>query len=502
VVDEEDCKVQGYNVYRTLLACMSGGYELSFCFKGFKRLLNNVHESNNTYLPGSVSGIECYQEILILLWKFLEDCPHFISHILGPECDVNDLVVPICYILFEARQDPNRIGLVHLCTFILLKLSGERDFGVAVNKPFHQHLPIQLPLFTGSHNDLIVITLHKVITDGIPGLASLYSCYLTTICNISPYFRSLSITASVKLVSLFEHFSTNRMLYGRDRDNTRNYLSLIVESLNNVIQYQWAYNNQLIYAVVRKKVSFDKVLDLKLEEATSVWKRLSAGKKGGKGGATAAGASAKASPSTSPAKEAPAVLTPPPPPPTPPPSPPQAKTGGEEEAELKEVKVGDEAADGDGGDDDDDERKPAASVASSEPVLESPPPIVTTNSRTTARTGAPQWQPTEEWLSAMKTEIPLMTLSRLFLNLMPSIDSLINHSNGVVDEREILAHISSTTMVGLLPVPHPLIIRKYQPNVFTNTWLTSYLWGVIFLRNQRLPIFDGESVKLFRVNVK
>lgn len=30
--------------------------------------------------------------------------------------------------------DVAQVGLVHICTFILLKLSGERNFGVALNK--------------------------------------------------------------------------------------------------------------------------------------------------------------------------------------------------------------------------------------------------------------------------------------------------------------------------------------------------------------------------------
>ena len=107
-----------------------------YCFRGFTRLLNNVHESNNTYLPGSVSGIESYQELLILLWRFLEESPNFVAHILdNKDCDVNDLVVPICYLMYEARLDANRVGLVHICTFILLKLSGEREFGVQVRLP-------------------------------------------------------------------------------------------------------------------------------------------------------------------------------------------------------------------------------------------------------------------------------------------------------------------------------------------------------------------------------
>ncbi|GMI36274.1 hypothetical protein TeGR_g2701, partial [Tetraparma gracilis] len=172
LVDPEDSARPGYNVFRTLLARLHGEYELTFCFEGFTRLLNNVHESNNTYLPGSVSGIECYQEVLILLWKFLEENSAFLDHVLSDDssCDVNELVVPICYLMYEARRDESRTGLVHICTFILLKLSGNREFGVQLNKPFRKHLPIQLPLFQGGHCDLVVVVLNKMVTDGCSGI--------------------------------------------------------------------------------------------------------------------------------------------------------------------------------------------------------------------------------------------------------------------------------------------------------------------------------------------
>jgi hypothetical protein len=66
---------------------------------------------------------------------------------------------------------------------------------------------------------------------------------------------------------------------------------------------------------------------------------------------------------------------------------------------------------------------------------------------------------------------------------------------------EIMNLLKEITMVGLLPVPHPIVIRKYQPNDFTGTWFTAFMWGIIFLRNQKLPIFDGESIKLFSISV-
>jgi hypothetical protein len=76
-------------------------------------------------------------------------------------------------------------------------------------------------------------------------------------------------------------------------------------------------------------------------------------------------------------------------------------------------------------------------------------------------------------------------------------------------------------MVGLLPVPHPIgkcralcvsrvlcyahahtpmiVIRKYQPNKYTCLWFTVFQWGVIFMHNQAIPLYDSKAVKLFLV---
>jgi hypothetical protein len=64
---------------------------------------------------------------------------------------------------------------------------------------------------------------------------------------------------------------------------------------------------------------------------------------------------------------------------------------------------------------------------------------------------------------------------------------------------QVLDFIKRTTMVGLLPVPHPIVIRKYQPNRFTSLWFTAFMWGVIFTHNQNTPLFDGRAVRLFMV---
>ncbi|CAM9127582.1 unnamed protein product, partial [Heterosigma akashiwo] len=65
---------------------------------------------------------------------------------------------------------------------------------------------VDLPIFQGTHADFLIVTLQKIIVTGTDKLSSLYHCFLTIVCNISPYCKTLSLVASVKLVNLFETF--------------------------------------------------------------------------------------------------------------------------------------------------------------------------------------------------------------------------------------------------------------------------------------------------------
>lgn len=110
--------------------------------------------------------------------------------------------------------------------------------------------------------------------------------------------------------------------------------------------------------------------------------------------------------------------------------------------------------------------------------------------------------PTEEWLMELKNSLPLETVTRLLQHLVPVVDEIVARKQGGIDEQEILSILHDIVMVGLLPVPHAIVIRKYQPNQYTALWFTAFMWGVIFLRNQNLPMFDGECIELFQVSVQ
>lgn len=413
----------GFNIFRTLLARIDTGRELTLIYQGIARLLRNVYEAEATYMGGV--KLQCFQELLVLFWKMLEENPLFMNHILT-KCNINEIIVPICFLMYRSRRDPAQIGLVHICTFVLLKLSGERSFGVALNKAFTTKLPTDLPLFHGCHADLLTITLHKLVVNGAYKLVPLYSCFLTIIANTSPYWKSMSLVAAVKLVNLFELFSSPKFLYSGEY--AYRHLALLLEVFNNIIQYQYHGNAHLVYAIVRRKDAFGQLASLTLEKAQAQCH----------------------------------------------------KVYGEHIAVTKDV----------------DAAAPLSLDTKGIPNVGGDDA-----SQTSSVVGTP-FQPNQEWLDDLKESLPMEAVTRLLQHLVPVVDDIVASKAGVVDEQEILDVLNEITMVGLLPVPHPIVIRKYQPNQYTALWFTAFMWGVIFLRNQSLPLFDGQCIELFQVSVQ
>lgn len=81
-VNPDDVDAQGFNIFRKLLGSIDTPDQLNFMFRGFSRLLNNLHQSQTTYLPYSVTKIDIEQELMVLLWKCLEEVPKFMPYIL------------------------------------------------------------------------------------------------------------------------------------------------------------------------------------------------------------------------------------------------------------------------------------------------------------------------------------------------------------------------------------------------------------------------------------
>lgn len=495
------------NLFVNYLSRIHREEDFAFILRGITRLLNNP--LTQTYLPGSCKKIQFHQELLVLFWKMCDINKKFMFYVLKSS-DVLDVLVPILYFLNDARADQSRVGLMHIGVFILLLLSGERNFGVRLNKPYSVRVPMDIPVFTGTHADFLIIVFHKIITTGHQRLQPLFDCLLTIIVNVSPYLKTLSMVASTKLLHLLEAFSTPWFLYASPTNH--HLVFFLLEVFNNIIQYQFDGNCNLVYTIIRKRNVFHQLANLPTEHTTIAKALSKRGKKfvqltpeSGKDLPTMEGAmpAMEAEPGTlkttlaaTPRLDRMTEKA--------------APDEGHSELTLKELATStgniniqppSEIQDPDSPEHNKPKAKASRSVPNSPPgsptgsEMTAKPPLARTSS--TSSSGG-SWVATPEWVQSWKQKLPLQTIMRMLQVLVPQVEKICI-DKGLTDESEILKFLQHGTLVGLLPVPHPILIRKYQANSGTTMWFRTYLWGVIYLRNVDPPIWYDTNVKLFEI---
>lgn len=248
---------QNNNLFINYISRIHREDDFAFLLKGFTRLLNNPLQQS--YLPNSIKKIKFHQELLVLFWKICDYNKKFMYYVLKT-CDVLKILVPILYHLNDARADRSRVGLIHIGVFIILLLSGERNFGVRLNRPYQASAPMDLPIFSGTHADLLIIIFHKLISTGNQRLQPLFDCLLTILVNVSPYLKTLSMVASAKILHLLESFSTPWFLFSNPTNH--HLVFFLLEIFNNIIQYQFDGNSNLIYMIIRKRQMFHALSNL------------------------------------------------------------------------------------------------------------------------------------------------------------------------------------------------------------------------------------------------
>ncbi|XP_054290315.1 protein HID1 isoform X1 [Macrosteles quadrilineatus] len=490
------------NLFINYLSRIHRDEDFAFVLRGFTRLLNNPLVQ--TYLPNSTKKVQFHQELLVFFWKMCDYNKKFLYYVLKSS-DVLDILVPILFHLNDSRADQSRVGLMHIGVFILLLLSGERNFGVRLNKPYTATIPMDIPVFTGTHADLLITVFHKIITTGHQRLQPLFDCLLTILVNVSPYLKTLSMVASTKLLHLLEAFSTPWFLFSSPTNH--HLVFFLLEIFNNIIQYQFDGNSNLVYTIIRKRQVFHSLASLPSDYGTiakSLTKR-----------------SRKHVPSTteldtgpeSPSMEGSRPALPAEPgtlKATLPDTPGIEKMTGQESGHV----MGDpdspedldsvSAATAVNGRADTDASSTNTTQNTSKPLKSAPQSPVKSKAPTVHRSpslpssAGGQWVPTSEWVASWKSKLPLQTIMRLLQVLVPQVEKICI-DKGLTDESEILKFLQHGTLVGLLPVPHPILIRKYQANSGTTTWFRTYMWGVIYLRNVDPPIWYDTDVKLFEI---
>uniref|UniRef100_A0A8C7MW48 HID1 domain containing n=2 Tax=Salmoninae TaxID=504568 RepID=A0A8C7MW48_ONCKI len=446
---EDQDSVGPDNLFVNYLSRIHREEDYDFVLKGLARLL--VNPLMQTYLPNSTKKIQFHQELLVLFWKLCDFNKKFLFFVLKSS-DVLDILVPILFYLNDARADQSRVGLMHIGVFILLLLSGERNFGVRLNKPYSVHVPMDIPVFTGTHADLLIVVFHKIITSGHQRLQPLFDCLLTIVVN-------------------GEYLCTGSICWS----NMHMVLYLFIQP-----SFDQERNCNLVYAIIRKRNLFHQLANLPSDPA-SIQKALLRKRKSPD---AITGISRTSSQETvSMEGSRPAV----------PAEPGTLKTSLVAIPAIDKLTEKSQVSE-------DGTMISVLKMEHSHAPHHTPQADHTTQADHTPQAvhGAIVGASDTESVLSWKCKLPLQTIMRLLQVLVPQVEKICI-DKGLTDESEILKFLQHGTLVGLLPVPHPILIRKYQANAGTAMWFRTYMWGVVYLRNVDPPIWYDTDVRLFEI---
>ncbi|KAJ3189593.1 hypothetical protein HK101_008859 [Irineochytrium annulatum] len=474
----------GNNEFRFYLSKLHRVEDMNFILDGIQRLLKNPLDSANTFLPGVNKRVLIHVEVLMIFWKMYELNEKFAKTAVESE-KILIIVAAILYFCIDSKSDMSEYKV----------LSQERAFAVQLNTPFdHSSVGIAskpLPLFSqGCWGDFMLLSIHTIITtSGKTAMSTLHENFLISLANVSPYIKSLTVVSANKILNLFQSFSNPGFMLANETNHKL--VFYLLDIFNNIVQYQITGNTHLVYAIVRHRKRFHEINDMTFATAFDELQRLRALKaqkmqkmeQAGVKGRSDEPVSAPTSPRPADKPSSPATTEPPASveasagaaaasapaaasATSPATAPPDASTEERKEPEVEEAAPAEMSEKAKG--------KLPASQASGDMKL--------------------KFQPTEEWFSFWKSHLRLNVLITLVDALGPPIEALCIEKE-FNDDKKVIEYLQSGTLVGLLPLPHPLFVRKFTYSEPVKIWFTSYLWGCVYVKSAG-PQGNAEIVKL------
>eukprot|EP00924_Labyrinthula_sp_SR-Ha-C_P001210 maker-scaffold_7-snap-gene-17.29-mRNA-1 protein AED:0.00 eAED:0.00 QI:55/1/1/1/0.5/0.33/3/72/578 len=363
-------------------------FDFSFSNDLFLNNADNILLSMNTSLNATLGMYSSkrflvedgeHQELFSIFW-YLVSSPNsrFLENICENKKTI-ELTMSLLRVMLHSKNSAAHVGIFHVAVFILLVLSSKREYCILITTSDEK---FSSPL---SGNIRAIDFVFEVFCEVILGnfgqdLNKLFPCLITILCNFSPYIKNLGVPTCNKLFSLFSACSKKV-----------NYIYLLlyfIDLFNNILQYQYNENENLVYGLISHSTLIQNVLQLDfsylLNEANN---------------------------------------------------PEQIRRISEEVKSLN--------------------------------------------------------------ATLKKTEYKKVEpLKAFYSHILPLIGE-----KKISSEDELRLFIQNISVVGILPVPHPIVVRKYEKNEYTDVWFTTFVYGLVFLKNKEVPLWDDERIKLFSINV-
>lgn len=219
---------------------------LDALYEGFSKYFQNIVDTNATYLPQSLNVIPFYQEVSILLWRFLTLNTH-VFEAFTEKPDFHQVVLlGVLILMDQSKKDPTKSNLMYLTIFLLLTISASRDLAMSLNQEYTMSIQFDfLPNApsVASYADLVFVSIHGLIKTGPRLLRPIYKSIIAILSNLAPYTKSLCKDGCEGLLYLLTVFAKKDFLMERE-DNCKTLCSLM-EAINYIIAYHDETNHYL-----------------------------------------------------------------------------------------------------------------------------------------------------------------------------------------------------------------------------------------------------------------
>ncbi|ODN80001.1 hypothetical protein L202_03866 [Cryptococcus amylolentus CBS 6039] len=521
------------NAFKYFVSKLHRKEDFAFILEGILRTLSEHNAITTTYLPNAKQPVPYILETYMLLWRLIDLNKRFRQHLL----DSGKSLHIVCFILLaclEHKDDPAHQGLLRLLSYLLQTLSSEPAFAKSLNQTIPPSIPIPSKWSVhGTAADFLILSIYSIATT--PGLNQLFPALTISVANVAPYVAGLGVQAAGRLMGLFKAFSAPNFLLA-DEGHPR-LVYYLLETFNSVLYHKLTENPNLVYAILRSHQEFQTLATFTLMSGLRDIQRRKALR------AAAAEKAAKKAPANTTLFSADDV---------------DAQNQAEKSALLGDHGNGQELDEDDAqaslsalnrslpGVDGDGQEAGGGAVSDplQGPFVNNPPPPTSramsekargkmratesTSSLTTingtaaagegnegervvdeadeellkvalAGVGPNGYVPTQEWVTSWQKGLPLDPVLVAISELLPKIQETQQPMVGSPSGK-VFGILKGVELGDVLPPAPPIVPRRFQWSPASAIWLTSLLWGDIYVAGLTSSgIWRDTQVRLFGI---
>ncbi|KAJ6623397.1 high-temperature-induced dauer-formation protein-domain-containing protein [Mycena sp. CBHHK59/15] len=488
------------NSFRYFLMKLHRTQDFAFVLDGIMGILEQQMATMNNLLPGARKSVPYINETIIFFWKMIELNKKFRSFLLESDKSMDLVAYLLCYAL-EIKDKPHQHGLCRALSYIVQTLSAEPAFGMRLTRPVKAQLPAKWNA-PGTAADFMINAVYAIVATTSGALNSLYPALVIALSNSAPYFKNLTVTASARLIQLFTSFS-NPLFLLADEGHPR-LLFFMLEIFNSVILHNLSANPNLIYGILSAHKIFEDLGTFTLSRGLREIKRVQLAKE-----EQARKADIKGKGPRDPGED---------------------EQPHEEKANLlrseSETALGSDLPEDQDSSLHQSHGDPEISmVLPTSPTSETVPisGAVSSSASEKARgkmrarrshsldtssldrvaaagVGRNGFVPTQEWVTSWQQGLPLDSVMLLISELLPKVQDLQASRHRSTSASAIVEFLGTVTLQHVLPPAPPLTPRRFLWSDSSVVWLTSLIWGEIYVRGMTpLGIWNATNVRLFYV---